>query len=379
MKKKILLALSLIAIMTVLFAISVSAADPVETWDISNTASGDDVTASLYLNEDGTTHTLIMSGTGNMLDWDTVNGKYTPWWSYRKQITKVIVGEGIAELGGYSFSEFHNMAEIELPTTLKSVGGACFRQCYALTHVDLPDAVTTLSSYAFGDCKGLVSIKMPSELTKINNRVFGGCTKLKAITISAKVTSVGEYVFNACADLTVFCESSSKPSGWKSYWNVSVDNDDGRPTVVWNYKSLPSKIFTYKGYSTSEVDGQMAIGFNINYTALEQYELLIGEAFDMGVVFASYEQLNGQNPLNQYGNVVKLESGVVAKKSLLEYTYTYYDFILTNITGDYKEHSFVIAGYISTGEETKFVQKDGLADTVYGITYNEAKALEVAE
>ena len=47
MKKKVLLLLTLIAMLMVLFTISASAADPVKTWDISETAN-DSVTAYLY-------------------------------------------------------------------------------------------------------------------------------------------------------------------------------------------------------------------------------------------------------------------------------------------------------------------------------------------
>ena len=69
MKKKILLALALIAIMTVLFAISISAAEPVEIWDISATEE-DNVTAYLYNNpENDEEYTLTISGSGNMEDW----------------------------------------------------------------------------------------------------------------------------------------------------------------------------------------------------------------------------------------------------------------------------------------------------------------------
>ena len=52
MKKKILLLLTFVAVITVLFAISASAAEPIETWDISATSS-DSVTAYLYSKIEG--------------------------------------------------------------------------------------------------------------------------------------------------------------------------------------------------------------------------------------------------------------------------------------------------------------------------------------
>jgi hypothetical protein len=43
------------------------------------------------------------------------------------------------------------------------------------------------------------------------------------------VTSVGEGAFYECPSLTIYCETTSQPSGWDSYWNYS-----NRP-VVWGY------------------------------------------------------------------------------------------------------------------------------------------------
>jgi len=41
------------------------------------------------------------------------------------------------------------------------------------------------------------------------------------------VTSIGSSAFYNCSSLTIYCEVTSKPSGWSSSWNES-----NRP-VVW--------------------------------------------------------------------------------------------------------------------------------------------------
>ncbi len=71
MKKRLFSVLFFVAILTVLFAISVSAAEPVETWDIS-ASSRDSVKAYLYNDtENAGYYTLTISGTGKMKDWST--------------------------------------------------------------------------------------------------------------------------------------------------------------------------------------------------------------------------------------------------------------------------------------------------------------------
>ena len=53
--------------------------------------------------------------------------------------------------------------------------------------------------------------------------------------------------------------------------------------------------------------------------------------------------------------------------------------MLTDFDDSLKDISLVIAGYIYDGETVKYVQANGMSDTVYGITYNEAKQAKQAK
>ena len=52
--------------------------------------------------------------------------------------------------------------------------------------------------------------------------------------------------------------------------------------------------------------------------------------------------------------------------------------MLTDFDEGLKDISLVIAGYIYDGETVKYVQANGMSDTVCGITYNEAKQAKQA-
>ena len=69
------------------------------------------------------------------------------------------------------------------------------------------------------------------SVTSIGNSAFYGCSGLTSVTIPNSVTSIGEYAFYDCSGLTIYCEATSKPSGWDSYWNSS------NCPVVWGYKN----------------------------------------------------------------------------------------------------------------------------------------------
>ncbi len=340
MKKKILLALSLVAIMTVLLAISVSAAEPI-VWDISATEN-DSVTAYLYENtEKEGYYTLTISGTGNMTKW--ASSASVPWYSYKSTITSATIENGVTNIGDYAFLNSSS-----------------------LTSIVIPESVTTIGIYAF-QRSGLTSLEIPASVTTIGSYAFSWCSKLTSIIIPESVSTTSGYVFNSCTRLTIYCEAECQPSGWKSNWNYSDC------PVVWDYKNtLQNTIFTFKGYSVNE-KGSMAVGYDIDYEAKAFYEELTGKALDIGVVFAGYDNLAGQLPLDRNGEAIALEIGKVVKASLTGFAFTGYDFMLTDIGDGIRDVKLVIAAYIYDGEAAKYVQESGISDTVTGISYNEAK------
>ena len=501
MKRKIILCVSLFLMLLTLFALSINAAEPVETWDISAT-SNDNVTATLY--DDGS---FVMSGTGKMKDW--TDYPYSPWYSsYRDKIKSVTIEDGVTNIGAYAFRICYSLTSIVIPDSVTIIGDGALDGCRFLPSIVIPDSVTTIGKYAFYDCdsvpsivipdsvtsvgdeafaysasltiyceakskpsgwnskwnylsgpvvwncnnndvatdgniytvidgirygingiatvetqlvsikkatipesieykgtvyrvtsisdnafkvcKSLKSIEIPNSVTSIGEYAFYECTALTRVVIPDSVTSIGEdafyrcvslksivipnsvrtigiYAFRNCSSLTIYAEATSKPGGWNSSWNYSSC------PVVWDYKNtIRGQVFTFKGYSFNEA-GSMAVGFDIDYEAKALYEELTGETLEIGVVFAGYSLLNGNQPLDNEGNAITLPDGAVVKFDLTEYDYTYYDFVITDIIDGIKDIPLVISAYINNGEENKYVQENGISDTVTGISYNEAK------
>ena len=72
---------------------------PTVTWaadENSGTVDGD-----VIWSYDPDTTTLTISGSGAMPDYNSVNVKKTGW--YPKAFTKVIIGEGVTNVGSYAF------------------------------------------------------------------------------------------------------------------------------------------------------------------------------------------------------------------------------------------------------------------------------------
>ena len=347
-----------------------------EKWDVSATTS-DSVYAYLYSD-----YTFVISGTGKMKDWTKTSR--APWnSSYIKKIKTIIVEEGVTAVGSYAFYESTSLTNVVIPRSVTSIGYVAFSKCTTLKSIAVDENnanycdvdgnlytkdKTTLVQYAIG--KEDTSFVIPDTVTTIGKCAFEYCPFLKSVVIPEGVTSIGDWTFNSCSSLTIYAEATSKPNGWTSNWNSSK-----RP-VVWGYfdeNACLNSIFTFKGYSFS-ANGGFAVGFDIDYDALAKYEAKTGKTLEIGVVFAGYDNLGGKQPLDQNGEAIALEQGMVVKVPLREYQSNIYDCIIKGITEDLADKKLVIAAYIYDGEAVKYVQENGISDTVCGISYNEAKA-----
>ena len=81
----------------------------------------------LYWKYEG--HTLTISGTGNMYDY---NENDMPWFLFRDMTDVVILERGITGIGDNAFNGFVKLNKIELPNTLSSIGANAFAGCRKL-------------------------------------------------------------------------------------------------------------------------------------------------------------------------------------------------------------------------------------------------------
>ena len=125
---------------------------PLMTWDISADGSGS-LMADLYTNYVNGGYELVITGSGAMASYSSY-GATAPWNSYRDNITRVEMSEGITSIGAYAFY-----------------------YCQALRQISVPDSVERIENYAVSYCENLVVIMegaaLPADLGSYWNNYSG--------------------------------------------------------------------------------------------------------------------------------------------------------------------------------------------------------------
>ena len=149
-------------------------------------------------------------------------------------LESVEIPNSVISIGSNAFSSCSSLTSIEIPSSVTSIGSSAFNGCSSLESIKIPDNITIIEEFTFCNCSSLKTIDLPTNLTSIELFAFFNCSNLESIEISASVTSIGDSAFLECNNLTLYCEVSTKPSGWHYYWNSS------NCPVVWDYKNNKS-------------------------------------------------------------------------------------------------------------------------------------------
>ena len=161
---------------------------------------GSGVTWQLTENtDDPSTYKLTISGSGAMKNFPF--GSDQPWYSFKQQITSVVIHPGVTSIGECAFSWFPKLTHVDIADSVISIGGNAFKSCSSLTDITIPQRVTHIGGLSFSGCTSLSSITLSNNITSIGNAAFKNCTNLTSITIPSSVTSIGSNVFDGCTRL----------------------------------------------------------------------------------------------------------------------------------------------------------------------------------
>ena len=156
-------------------------------------------------------------------------------------VTNLVIPNTVTEIKDYAFQGYTSLTSVTIGNSVTSIYDA-FRGCTSLKSITVDENNTayksidgvlyskdgkTLIVYAPG--KTDKTFEIPNSVETIGDSAFEGCTSLTSVTIPNSVTTIGNFAFQGCYSLTIYCEATSRPSGWSFGWNYS-----NRP-VVWGY------------------------------------------------------------------------------------------------------------------------------------------------
>lgn len=122
-------------------------------------------------------------------------------------LEKVMLAEGLKNIGFMSFYRCSSLKEIEIPSTVTLVGQDSFKSCESLEKVISHAVDLTIGDGAFQDLTNLKTFSSSAHISWISKNCFSGCTALSDFTISAEnnwVDNIGQFAFDGCTSLTSF-------------------------------------------------------------------------------------------------------------------------------------------------------------------------------
>ena len=206
-----------------------------------------------------------------MPNYDIYQNK-APWYSDRDKIKKVIIEDGVTNIGNDAFTGSSNLTSVEIPNSVTSIGDGAFYGCISLTSVEIPNSVTSIGESAFQHCSRLTSVEIPNSVTSIRSETFEYCKYLLSIEIPNSVTSIGDGAFYGCSRLTSITFKGSTPPEFGE--GVFYEVDNSIPVYV-PANSIEAYKSAFEGLGVSNVQAnpkQLFLNDNGSYTQKSQID-----------------------------------------------------------------------------------------------------------
>ena len=142
---------------------------------------------------DGTV--LTISGNGSM---DNYQSHYVPW---GREITEVILENGVTSIGNYAFYECKSLEKINIPESVTRIGNCAMEYCTGLQKIYIPSNVTIIAAGAFEYCENLSLVEGLEGLTEWYQYCFANCKSLTDFVIPKNIKSIPYATFSNCSNL----------------------------------------------------------------------------------------------------------------------------------------------------------------------------------
>ncbi|MBO4513198.1 MAG: leucine-rich repeat domain-containing protein, partial [Victivallales bacterium] len=99
----------------------------------------------------------------------------------KTQLRKLVIQEGIEEIGSNAFRDCAELCEVQLPSSLRSINWEAFKGCKSLSDIIIPEGVMSIADFAFENCTSLKKASIPESARGVSANVFRKCPNLPLI------------------------------------------------------------------------------------------------------------------------------------------------------------------------------------------------------
>lgn len=172
--------------------------------------------------------TIIIPDTVTVIGKKVMGNVYTWNDEPKPQLKKLVIGNGVTEIGEEAFSDCERLSEVTFGKGLKVIAPKAFADCTALKKIDLSaTAITTVREGAFCGCYNVKELVLPEAVETIGRDAFSEIHVSK-ITLPKTVRTVERSAFDRVSELVVYDTidpEAVEATQWKfDRWNGSVNS-----------------------------------------------------------------------------------------------------------------------------------------------------------
>ena len=120
----------------------------------------------------------------------------------QEQLKKVILPEGLKEIGDSTFEGCLRLETVNFPSTLIDIGKNAFGSCGLLSSdITLPYGLRSIGDGAFNKCTSIPSAVLPGTVADMGIEVFYSCQGLSRVTMKNGNRSITDGMFAGCIHL----------------------------------------------------------------------------------------------------------------------------------------------------------------------------------
>ncbi len=223
-----------------------------DPWDISATGTENNVSAYISHN------TLYITGTGNMRD---ITAGEAPWESVKDTFNKIVIEEGVNNLGMTAFYGCINVTYVEISSTVTQISDSAFAGCNKLEKIKVSSQNANYSSsegvlfnknktvlVRYPQGKEDIRYYIPTTVLCLKNTAFESCRNLRIIVTPDNIEQVGVYSFatHRSGKTTVYYDGNN--TIMSTYANSNSNE------AIFKEKTLDSIIVSATGMTKSQFD-----------------------------------------------------------------------------------------------------------------------------